>query len=94
MLECLGERPPKRWPISKIRPSDGRGRGAVPLAVGRWYDFHEFEWHLGNVGSMLASFSSRETFHLGTHHESVGTMGPGAIVLTFILNPPHSKARA
>ncbi len=24
--------------------------GTVPLAVGRWYDFHELGWHLGNVG--------------------------------------------
>ena len=22
----------------------------VPLAVGQWYDFHEFGWYLGNVG--------------------------------------------
>jgi hypothetical protein len=22
----------------------------VPLVVGKWYDFHEFGWHLGNVG--------------------------------------------
>ena len=26
-------------------------RGAVPLAVGKWYDFHEFGWYkMGNVG--------------------------------------------
>ena len=25
-------------------------RGIVPLLVGRWYDFHEFGCHLGNVG--------------------------------------------
>ena len=25
-------------------------RDAVPLAVGRWYDFHEFGCHPGNVG--------------------------------------------
>ena len=22
----------------------------VPLAVGKWYDFHEFGWYMGNVG--------------------------------------------
>ncbi len=50
--ENLGEWPFKRGPISKIGPSDGCGRDAVPLAVGKWYDFHEFGWHLGNVGSL------------------------------------------
>ncbi len=49
MAENLGKWPSKRGPISKIRPSDGCGRDAVPLAVGRWYDFHEFGLHLGNV---------------------------------------------
>ncbi len=39
MAENLGKRPSKRGPISKIRPSDGCGRGAVLLAVERWYDF-------------------------------------------------------
>jgi hypothetical protein len=28
----------------------GRGRDAVLLAVERWYEFHGFGWHLGNVG--------------------------------------------
>ncbi len=50
MAENLGKWPFKRGPISKIRPSDGCGRDAVPLAVGRWYDFHGFGCHLGNVG--------------------------------------------
>ena len=50
MAENLGRWPSERGPISKIRPSDGCGRDAVPLAVGRWYDFHEFGLHLGNVG--------------------------------------------
>ncbi len=51
MAENLGKWPSKRGPISKIRPSDGCGRDAVPLAVVRWYNFPEFECHLGNVGS-------------------------------------------
>ncbi len=46
MTEC----PSKRGPISQIMPSDGCKRDSVPLAVGRWYDFHEFGYHLGNVG--------------------------------------------
>ncbi len=39
-----------RGPIFKIRPSDGCGRNAVPLAVGQWYNFHSVGCHLGNVG--------------------------------------------
>ena len=35
---------------AKIRPSDGCGRDAALLAVGKWYDFHEFGCHLENVG--------------------------------------------
>ena len=26
----------------------------VPLEMGPWYDFHEFECHLGNVGFIIA----------------------------------------
>jgi len=46
MAENQGKWPSKRGPTSKIRPSDGCGRDAVPLAVERWYDFHEFGCHL------------------------------------------------
>ena len=53
MAENLGKWPSKRGPISKIRPSDGCGGGAVLLALGLWYDFHEVECHLGNVGQNL-----------------------------------------
>jgi hypothetical protein len=42
--------PSKRGPITKIMPSDGCKGGTVPLAMGQWYDFHEFGCHLGNVG--------------------------------------------
>ena len=55
MAENLGKWPSGRGPISKIRPSDGCGRDAVPLAVGRWYDFHEFGLHLGNVDLTLSA---------------------------------------
>jgi hypothetical protein len=46
MLENLGKWPSERAPIAKIMPSDGRKGDAVPLAMVRWYDFHEFERHL------------------------------------------------
>ena len=42
MAENLGKWPSKRGPISKIRPSDGCGRDAVPLAVKWRYDFPDF----------------------------------------------------
>ena len=41
------ELPSKHVPIAKIMPSDGCGRDAVPLVVGRWYDFRGFRCHLG-----------------------------------------------
>ena len=54
----MAENPSKwlsgRGPISKIRPSDGCGRDAVPLAMERWYDIHNPGGHLGNVGSIRA----------------------------------------
>ncbi len=53
MAEYLDKWPSKRGPISKIRPSDGCGRDTVLLAVGKWYDFHKFRWHLGNIGLRL-----------------------------------------
>ncbi len=46
MAENLDKWPSKRGPITKIRPSDGCGRGTVPLAVDQWYDFQEFGFHL------------------------------------------------
>ena len=50
MVENLGKWPSKRGLISKIRPTDGCGRDAVPLAVEGWYEFPEIGCHLGNVG--------------------------------------------
>ncbi len=50
MAENQGKWPSNRGLISKIRPSDGCGKDAVPLAVGKSYDFHKFGCHLGNVG--------------------------------------------
>ncbi len=50
MAENPGKWPSKRGPISKIRPSDDCRKDAVPQTVDQWYDFHEFGYHLGNVG--------------------------------------------
>ena len=52
MAENPGNWPSKRGAISKIMPSDGCKGDTAPLALGLWYDFHEFGWHLGNVGSV------------------------------------------
>ena len=53
MARKMTEWPSKRGPITKIMPSDGCKGDTVPLAMGQWYDFHEFGWHLGNVGLVL-----------------------------------------
>ena len=50
MARKMTEWPSKRGPITKIMPSDGCIGDTVPLAVGKWYDFHEFRWYMGNVG--------------------------------------------
>ena len=49
MARKMTEWPSKRGPITKIMPSDGCIGDTVPLAVGKWYDFHEFGWYMGNV---------------------------------------------
>ena len=50
MAENVGKWPCKRGPISIIMPSDGCEGDAIPLAVERWYDFHEFGGYLAKVG--------------------------------------------
>ena len=50
MARKMTEWPSKRGPITKIMPSDGCKGDTVPLVVGRWYNFHEFGCHLGDVG--------------------------------------------
>ncbi len=50
MAKNMTEWPSKRGPITKIMSSDGCKRDTAPLALGLWYDFHEFGCHLGNVG--------------------------------------------
>ena len=58
MARKMTEWPSKRGPITKIMPSDGCIGDTVPLAVGKWYDFHEFGWYMGNVGLATLSPSS------------------------------------
>ena len=53
MARKMTEWPSKRGPITKIMPSDGCIGDTVPLAVGKWYEFHEFGWYMGNVGLKL-----------------------------------------
>ena len=52
MARKMTEWPSKRGPITKIMPSDGCIGDTVPLAVGKWCDFHEFGWYMGNVGQI------------------------------------------
>ena len=53
MARKMTEWPSKRGPITKIMPSDGCIGDTVPLAVGKWYEFHEFGWYMGNVGLVM-----------------------------------------
>ena len=57
----MTEWPSKRGRITKIVPSDGCGRDAVPLVVERWYDFHGFGCHLGNVGYVNVSPNTKKS---------------------------------
>ena len=53
MARKMTEWPSKRGPITKIMPSDGCIGDTVPLAVGKWYDFHEFGWYITNLDGIL-----------------------------------------
>ena len=46
-------------------PSDGCKGDAVPLPVDQWYDFHEFGFHLGNVG--LQCRFTMSVYNVGLH---------------------------
>ena len=61
MARKMTEWPSKRGPITKIMPSDGCIGDTVPLAVGKWYEFHEFGWHMGNVGSNNLCLTAHKT---------------------------------
>ncbi len=68
MARKMTEWPFKRGPISKIRPSHGCGRDAVPLAVERRYGFPEFGGYLGNVGSdIFVLLFALVVFGVGTY---------------------------
>ena len=60
MARKMTEWPSKRGPITKIMPSDGCIGDTVPLAVGKWYDFHEFGWYMGNVGLMVIGYKAAD----------------------------------
>ena len=60
MARKMTEWPSKRGPITKIMPSDGCIGDTVPLAVGKWYDFHEFGWYMGNVGLVNVDYFAVE----------------------------------
>ena len=74
MARKMTEWPSKRRPITKIMPSDGCIGDTVPLAVGKWYEFHEFGWHMGNVGL------SDIPFELKTDETMCGNGGCGSTI--------------
>ncbi len=59
MAGKMTEWPSKRGPIAKIVPWDGCKGDAVPLTVVKLYDFHEFGWHLGDVGLIAFGLAFR-----------------------------------
>ena len=67
MARKMTEWPSKRGPITKIMPSDGCIGDTVPLAVGKWYEFHEFGWHMGNVGYTMSRPIAEVEDWLETH---------------------------
>ena len=80
MARKMTEWPSKRGPITKIMPSDGCIGDTVPLAVGKWYDFHEFGWYMGNVGyikDVIFNFAEhRRIEHYGLITERTGVVPP------------------
>ena len=68
MARKMTEWPSKRGPITKIMPSDGCIGDTVPLAVGKWYEFHEFGWHMGNVGLSSLSPECLDTYRSQSLH--------------------------
>ena len=72
MARKMTEWPSKRGPITKIMPSDGCIGDTVPLAVGKWYEFHEFGWHMGNVGLSYPSKFTSDAEFISSFIEEVG----------------------
>ena len=56
----------KRGPIVEIMPSDGCKGDIGPLALGLWYDFHEFGCHLGNVNWEMSVKTARGMLAIAT----------------------------
>jgi hypothetical protein len=78
MAENLGKWPSRRGPTDKIMPSDGSKEDTAPLAVGRWYKFHEFGSRLGNVGLVYfgagSGFTNRPKtlkMYQNSHHQKL-----------------------
>ena len=70
MAGNLAKWPSKREPVTKIMPSDGCKGDTVPLAMGQWYDFHEFGCHLGNADSVFCAALDRKSTRLNSSHYS------------------------
>ena len=83
MARKMTEWPSKRGPITKIMPSDGCIGDTVPLAVGKWYDFHEFGWYMGNVGLALivAGFPSSDQLYELEENNHLGSVKRNVIAL-------------
>ena len=83
MARKMTEWPSKRGPITKIMPSDGCIGDTVPLAVGKWSDFHEFGWYMGNVG--WVNFRRNSTYDTvfpgmdGAVRPPAGALVPGGL---------------
>ena len=57
MARKMTEWHPRHGPTTKIMLSDGGKGDTAPLELGLWYDSHEVECHLGNVGLVVWSSS-------------------------------------
>ena len=86
MARKMTEWPSKRGPITKIMPSDGCIGDTVPLAVGKWCDFHEFGWYMGNVGGgdsparpKRRTFANASTRHWPRDSTKAVAGKPGAV---------------
>ena len=73
MARKMTEWPSKRGPITKIMPSDGCIGDTVPLAVGKWYDFHEFGWYISPLKKALLT-----GFHSTAKHNATKAVSPSS----------------
>ena len=61
-----------RRPLTKFRPTVGYKGDAVPLAVGQWYNFHDFGRRLGNAGFNVSN--DKITQRMGVGPETRGCL--------------------